>query len=218
MDTLEFADVRVIIWDFDGTLYRQVPALWEEIRASEIRVIQNHTGWTEEKAKEEFYKLYKVVTPSGTKAVAMLSHINPKDAALEGNRYIDYANYLQPDPKLTHVFSKLSGYTHYLLVNGTTASVTKGLSLLGLTVNIFAGIVTSEIVGETKPGTKGFQYILERSGQPAGNHLMVGDREDVDLVPAKKLGMHTCLVWSNTPSAIADMTLPTVYEISGVLV
>lgn len=210
-------NIGCIIWDFDGTLYQQKPALWDEIRASEIRVIMDVTGWDEKKAKEEFYKIYKVLTPSGTKTVSILTHLTGKQAAIQCTRYVDYAKYLEKDPALSELFAKLSGYVHYMLVNGTVQSVTKGLGLLGLDHHLFSAIVTSEMVGESKPSERGFRYILDQTGLPAGAHLMVGDREAVDLVPAKALGIRTCLVWSTTESAIADVTVPAVYDVASVV-
>jgi len=201
--------VRVCIWDFDGTLYRKQPELLADIRASEIRVIMGHTEWNEDKAKEEFYKVYKVITPSGTKTVSLITHISNNDSALETAAYVDYRNYLKKDEKLINMFEKLMSYKHFMLVNGTRATVAKGLELLGLDPHIFSEIVTSEIVGETKPSEKGFLYIMKKTGVPAAEHLMIGDREDVDLAQARSLGMQTCLVWSKE--------CPTVYDIVSML-
>ncbi len=217
MNNPKLHGIKVLIWDFDGTLYRQQPALWDAIRASEIRVIMNHTGWTEEKAKEAFYNIYKVTTPSGTKTVSQLANITNQESSTESAVYVDYAGYLFPDPKLAALFSSLSSYTHYLLVNGTQASVAKGLSLLGVRASVFAEIVTSELMGDSKPSPKGYEYIMKHTGLPASSHLMIGDREPVDLATAKTLGMHTCLVWSDTPGAIAEITVPTVYDVANVL-
>lgn len=209
--------VAVCIWDFDGTLYRSQQALKDQIRASEIRVIMDHTGWTQEQATEKFYLVFNVVTPSGTKATSMLAHIPNDQASLECSRYTDYIPYLHADPKLSALFAGLTGYSHYMLVNGTQASVRKGLGLLGVNPSVFREIVTSEIVGETKPGDKGFRYIMHKTGLPAEAHLMIGDREAVDLAPAKALGMRTCLVWSAEHSRVADVSIPTVYEVANML-
>lgn len=213
----KLSDIKVCIWDFDGTLYQQHHALWENIRASEIEVIMEHTGWTEEKAKEEFYKIYPSVTPSGTKTTSMLANISNAQASIESSKRTDYHTYLHADPKLEDMFSQVSRYTHYMLVNGSQESVTRGLALLGVKRDIFVEIVTSEVVGETKPSTKGFEYILEKTGLPPEQHLMIGDREAVDLAPAKSLGIQTCLVWSPQKSEIADITIPTIYDIVSVL-
>lgn len=215
MNTL--SGVSVCIWDFDGTLYRQSPALWENIRATEIQVIMNHTGWPEEKAKEEFYKLYPTVTPSGTKVTSILAHITNTQASIETSALTDYASHLRPDPKLNEMFASLSRYTHYMLVNGSGESVSRGLGILGVNKDIFKEIVTSEHVGETKPSTKGFTYIMEKTGLPPEAHVMIGDREAVDLLPAKSVGMKTCLAWADEIREGADISIPTIYEIVGVL-
>ena len=91
------------------------------------------------------------------------------------------------------------------------------LVALGLPVDTFKEMVTSETVGVTKPEEKGFRYIMDKTGLPPEAHMMIGDREAVDFAPAKKLGMHTCLVWSEEKSKIADITLPTVYEVADIL-
>ena len=58
---------------------------------------------------------------------------------------------------------------------------------------------------------------MKKTGLPPEAHLMIGDRELVDLAPAKNLGMHTCLVWSDKKSTIADATLLTVYDVAAML-
>lgn len=192
-------NIKVCIWDFDGTLYRSTPAMIQNIRASEIRVICEHTGWSVEKASEEFYKLFKIVTPSGTHVVSMLTGITNKEATVETSKRSLYKEHLQKDEKLQPMFDTLKHFSHYMLVNGSQESVARGLSVLGVSPKIFKEVVTSEIVGETKPSSKGFEYIMKKTGLPADQHLMIGDREDVDLAPAKALGMQTCLVWDPMP-------------------
>lgn len=214
---MKLSGIRVCIWDFDGTLYKQQPALLDEIRESEYRVLMDHMGWNHTHAVEAFHNVYLKKTPSGTQTVSLVAGISMKAAAVETTKYVDYRKYLSPDSKLAEMFVRLAGYKHMMLVNGTQQSVTHGLSLMEINRALFDEIVTSEIVGETKPSTKGFKYILKKTGLPPAAHLMIGDREQVDLVPAKSLGMKTCLVWSDTQSTIADVTLPTVYALTDVL-
>lgn len=212
-----FSDVKALIWDFDGTLYKQQPGLWDAIRESEIRVIRHHTGWTEQKAREAFYSVYKVRTPSGTQTVSILTGIPNRQAAKECAIGVEYGTYLHKDAKLADMFGKLTGYRHFMLVNGIQQSVLRGLELLGLDRKLFEEIVTSELVGESKPGEAGYRRIREMTGLPFAAHMMIGDREPVDLATAKRLGMKTCLVWSDTPGTIADVTLPTVYAVADML-
>lgn len=213
----QFKDIKVLIWDFDGTLFSPNPQLWQAVREAEYRTIMDHTRWNKERTEEEFAKLHKKVFPSATEVVARLAQIPIAAAAVEMERYFDRRNYVTRDGKLIELFSKLKKFRHFTLANGAIARHKETLAVLGLPADTFAEMVTSETVGVTKPHEAGFRYILEKTKLSPAQHLMIGDREAVDLVPAKKLGMKTCLVWSQTPGKAADITLPTVYDIVKVL-
>ncbi len=211
-------NVKVLIWDFDGTLYKMTPLIATAVKEADYKVVMNHTGWSKEKTIEEFNKVYMVKTPSSTKTASILSNISLLDAAIECETYKDRKPHLGPDPRLSEMFLKLSFYKHYILANGVKDRVLSALTILGVSSVQFEEIVTAQIVGVNKPDTKGFEYIMEKSGLPAVAHLMIGDREAVDLAPAKMLGMKTCLVWADGASTVADVTLKTVYEVATILV
>jgi len=213
-----FSDILVCIWDIDGTLYPLTPAMSQEIVEAAHRIVQEHMGWDRAKTLVEFQKVHHVVTPSSTEAAAMICHMDTAIVAQKTDEYFNRLRYVRRDPKLITLFEQLSGYQHYLLGNGSVKHIRQGLDALGIGQSIFKEIVTSEIVGVNKPEENGFRYILEKTGLPPWQHLMIGDRENVDLIPARKLGMKTCLVWSKKKSTVADITLPTVYDLSQVLV
>jgi HAD superfamily hydrolase (TIGR01549 family) len=208
--------IDIIIWDVDGTLYKPTNELHDEIRKNEIQVIQKHLGWPYEKARAEFYRLYKQYSPSGTAVASRIAGITVDQAAREMGELIKKTKkyFLGRDEKLVDLFRKLAGYRHYILSNGSTQNVLGTLELIGLTPEIFTEIVTSEQAGENKPGLNGFKYILNKTGLPPAMHLMVGDRESVDIIPAKEVGMKTCLVWGTTGSlTAADFLAQSLYDI-----
>ncbi len=212
----KFSDIQVIIWDVDGTLYH-TGVLSTEVFEAAYKAIEECTGWPREKTVEEFDKVHKKITLSATEAVGILCHITTGDAAKITDKYLDRLRFITRDERLISLFQKLSGFSHYILGNGSKDQIAIGLDALGLDRTIFKEIVTSELVGVNKPKDGGFKYIMEKSGKAASSHLMVGDRELVDLTPAKALGMKTCLVWALKPSIVADITLPTVYDLSQVI-
>lgn len=214
---MKFHDIQILIWDFDGTFYKPNPELFAKVREAEYRVIMEHTGWNHDKTIAEFNKYYKTITPSATQTVAHICGITTTEAALIMEKYYDRRQFLSRDQKLIDLFGKLKNYTHYILANGVRHRLEETLAVLGVPKEIFAEIVTSQQAGENKPSDKGFRYILGKTGLPPEVHLMIGDRESVDVIPAKAVGMHTCLVWSDTASIIADVTLPTVYQVADVL-
>lgn len=213
----KISGVSVCIWDFDGTLYKSIPALTTAIIEADYALVMRHTGWSREKTVAEFHKVYKVSTPSSTETAARLAGISVREAAIECERYKDRRPFLSRDQRLIDMFAALAGYTHYFLVNGIQEKVRESLAVLGVSPDIFREIVTAEVVGVNKPRPDGFRYILEKTGLPPEAHLMIGDRIPVDLAPAKSLGMKTCLVWSTAEDGYADVVLPEVYGVASVL-
>lgn len=221
MDT-RFSEIKILVWDFDGTLYQPNRNLWQEIREAEYQVILNHTNWTKEKVIEEFEKLHKKVIPSATETVAKLSQITTMDAALEMERFFDRRNYLRKDEQLILLFKKLKLFRHFILANGVKHRIEEVLATLGIPEHTFEMIVTSEKVGANKPSEIGYRYILDETKLPASDHLMIGDRVDIDLVPAKNIGLKTCYIFWKTPPSekeeeSADICIPTVYDIEKIL-
>jgi HAD superfamily hydrolase (TIGR01549 family) len=210
--------IQVCIWDFDGTLFAPNTGFNQDILEADYMVVMHHTGWSHEKTAAEFAKIFKVKTPSSTETAAILARIPVAEAALECEHYKDRAKYLKKDPLLQSMFQNLSMFQHYILANGIQSKIKPSLTLLGVPNATFIEIVTSEVVGYNKPNLAGFQYILHKTGLPAYSHLMIGDREAVDLAPAKSLGMKTCLVWSKMQSDVADITLKEVYDIVQALI
>ena len=210
-------DIKVCIWDFDGTLFKPIPAFNDAIIEADYKVVMGHTGWSREKTIEEFNKIYKVITPSSTETASRLANISLRDAAIECEQYKDRAKYLSRDEALISMFGRLTHVTHYILANGIRDKIIPALAVLGIPKKTFADIVTSEVVGVNKPKPDGFLYIMKKTNLLPHEHLMIGDREAVDLAPAKQLGMKTCLVWSEANSPVADVTLPTVYNLPDVL-
>lgn len=213
----QFSDVQILIWDFDGTFYRQNENLFRQIRQAEYKVIMEHTGWDRRKTEEEFAKLHKVTIESATEVTAKLCGISIPDAAEEMESRFDRREFVSHDEKLVAMFAKLKHFRHFTLANGLIRGHKETMELLGISPDIFEEMVSPETVGVTKPDEKGFRHILKKTGLPPSAHMMIGDREAVDLVPAKALGMHTCLVWSEKKSTIADITLSTVYELPNIL-
>jgi FMN phosphatase YigB (HAD superfamily) len=70
-------------------------------------------------------------------------------------------------------------------------------------------------VTKRKPDTEGFQKMIKLSGVETDEVLYVGDRIDVDVKPAKQIGMLTCLAWSN--NAGADYNAPTFVELKEIV-
>ena len=214
---MDFKNIKIIIWDFDGTFYKPDQKLWQDVREAEYKTIMNHNGWDRIRTEIQFAKLHKVKIASATEVVARLTGLSVKTASLDLEQYFDRRLYLSKDRKLIRLFADLKPFRHFILGNGVRHRIEEALDILGIPIKTFEEIVTSETVGVNKPNPEGYQYILNKTGLPPEQHLMVGDREVNDLATAKSLDMKTCLVWSDNPGNIADATLPKVYDIGNLL-
>lgn len=212
-----FTNVKVLIWDFDGTLFKPNENFFAAVREAEFQVLIKHMGWTRKKVEEEFQKVYKVIYPSATQTIGVLAGISTAQAAREMEELFDRRDFVTRDENLISLFSHLKAYRHIMFGNGIITKHKQTLPVLGIPPDTFELYVTSEIVGKTKPSPDGFQYILDYTKLPASAHLMIGDREAVDLAPARALGMKTCLVWSDRKSIMANATVSNVYQVSGLL-
>ncbi|MEK9143336.1 MAG: HAD family hydrolase [Patescibacteria group bacterium] len=210
----KLSGIKILIWDFDGTLFKPNENFFAAVREAEFQVLSKHTGWDRNKTEEEFKKVYKVLYPSATQTIGILSGITTAQAAQEMEDLFDRRNFVARDEKLISLFSHLKRYRHIMFGNGIIAKHKETLPVLGIAPETFELYVTSEIVGKTKPSPDGFQYILNYTKLPASAHLMIGDRDLVDLAPAKALGMKTCFVWNDTKSIHADVTLPQIYDLA----
>jgi HAD superfamily hydrolase (TIGR01549 family) len=186
--------IKIIIWDFDGTFYPQSPIVTTAMEEGQYQTIMRHKGWDKKKATEEFWKVYPSQTTSGNAAVGIICGIPTAVAAVENEQSFERITFISKDHALPELFKQLSSYRHFILGNGVKKKLEETIEKLGIPKDTFEEIVTSETVGVNKPDPAGFNYILQKTGVPPEQHLMVGDREVVDLSPAKSVGMKTCLV------------------------
>jgi HAD superfamily hydrolase (TIGR01549 family) len=212
---MKLTGIKTIIWDLDNTLYKRNIHLQNDLREAEISVICAHTGWTRQKARNEFNTIHPSVFQSATETAAHLAKIPTPEAAQETEKYFNRVQYLTKDIQLIQVFEKLKMFEHFILTNGVIEQTKKAICTLGLLPEQFTEIVTSEQTGVNKPNPAGFLYIMNITGQRASEHVMIGDRDLVDIEPAKKLGMKTCFVWGE--SQIADVSIPTVYDVPEII-
>jgi HAD superfamily hydrolase (TIGR01549 family) len=212
---MKLSGIKIIIWDFDSTLYPRNDNLSSDVREAELRVIMDHTGWNHDKAVEQFNSLFRRIYFSATQTAAQLSGIKFTQASIEMENYFDRTKYLKRDPKLIEMFTKLYPYKHVILSNGMISKIKIALNVLGMSPDFFDLIASSEITGTNKPDPEAYRYVCDKTGFLPENHLMVGDRDELDIKPAKDLGMKTCLVWGK--SEIADFALTEVYGVPNIL-
>ncbi len=88
-----------------------------------------------------------------------------------------------------------------LFTNFRPVLIDKLLRQLEMPRHYFTNTLSGDDVVERKPALDGFKLMIEKSSLPPSQLLYVGDRIDVDIKPAKSLGMRTCLVYGDSTEA-----------------
>lgn len=206
--------VKVIVWDVDGTWYSVKGGLSDEELRQRCFVISEKLGISFEKAKKLEKETAKE-TKSHTKAVSVLTGMTIMEVLNTVGSRIDRSKFLKRDERLIKMFANLAKFKHVILSNMRRISLYQTMEILGVNKKIFDEIVLPDETGVTKPDLEVFRLVLKKTGCCKDEHLVVGDREDVEIGPAKKLGMQTCFVWGK--SKIADVSIETVFDLSDIM-
>jgi len=98
----------------------------------------------------------------------------------------------EPFPEAEHVLKHLAESYQLGIIANQNAGTVERLERYGL-LNYFSIICSSAEEGLSKPDPAFFELALGRANCEAAHAVMIGDRLDNDVMPAKQLGMQT--VW-----------------------
>jgi len=119
---------------------------------------------------------------------------------------------------LTLLKLKQRGHRLYVATNGS--SIKQWDKLIRLRIALyFDDVFVSEEIGQEKSELF-YRKILEKLGAKPQECMMVGDREDADITPAKKVGIKTVRVLSGKYAAVpskADFTINDISELIQIL-
>jgi len=147
------------------------------------------------------------------------------DIVSAANRYVkDWViqNRQQLNPGIEEVLKTLSKDYRIALAGNQPTVVKDILKERGL-LDYFTTTDVSEDIGKAKPDPGFFEYILHKIGVESREAIMIGDRLDNDIIPAKKMGMMTILVKvgayavlePRNPGEIADRVVTAISELPG---
>lgn len=221
--------IKSIIWDVDSTLYRPIPELKPEFDSLFFEYLKIHLPQLSEDERKDRFAAAKKITKASTAALAKLTHQPLTVPAEFIERRSSKNQRLQADPKLINMFRKLlqnPELRQFALRDGTTKDTFVILQKLGLgqikqrncEFGPFVKVIGCfDYLNDTKPNLAVFRYFLETFKLSPQETLSVGDRVEIDLIPAKQLGLQTALVWSeenkeNLPKEV-DYVLSTVYDL-----
>jgi HAD superfamily hydrolase (TIGR01549 family) len=153
----------------------------------------------DEDLKQEYLELYK---KHGSNSVTFSALGKPVDFWQSHFSKIDKTQFYQPDERVYKTLERLKDIVPIsLFSNIKSDEIIRTLNLIKLDRDWFTYIINSDNIANRKPHPEGFYKIIEVSKLPASKILYVGDRVNVDILPAKSVGLKTCLVWGKSAEA-----------------
>lgn len=215
--------MKYLVWDVDGTLYPSTPKGKDLVKKIYEKKIIEVYGKIPENL-QEWFSLKKKEYKSSTLTFLTLAIGPLKKVAEYFDKTFAEKIPIKKDPKLIELFERLKNYEHYALRNGTykgTIKILKRLELdkikwkdceFGPFKKVWA---TLDTMGVPKPHPAVFEYVRtylffkEKGRFPKNENeakkfakkiTVIGDREKVDLEPARRLGMKGILVKNSLAS------------------
>lgn len=149
-----------------------------EMLESSLQRIIKEKGSNYPRHFDELCHFLRITRPARFVAAAVAAYHDTKTAIMP-----------YPEVPLTLLRLKESGYKLYIATNGNAVKQWDKLIRLRIALYFDDVFVSEEIGGEKCVAF--FRKIVKRLGVKAEECIMIGDREESDIVPAKKIGMKT---------------------------
>lgn len=199
-------EIKVVVWDLDGTLYPSKKAMTDAFERESFRQVAKILGISEPEAQRQFVELRSELK-SNTKTLGKFG--------IDGRKFFTdlwdtfpVEQHIDPNPNFVSLL-KNSKLRHRILSNSNRLDqVEKKIGLIGFEPTDFEAIQTSVTLGIEKPDPRCFRAVEYEADVAPGAILMVGDRMEVDVLPAQSVGWHGCLVRSADERADLCLELP----------
>ena len=199
-----------MVFDLDGTLYESE----EYVRQLMIGIRDTLADLLSITAREADELLREVRARLGSITLGLkelgISRSTFYSALL---KRLDPGKHIKPRPELKKLLANLKAKKIKVgcHTNSSRKLAEKVLKCLGLSLKDFDLVITCDDV-EPKPSEEGYLTVMKTLGLKPDEILYVGDRWEVEVEPAKKLGMKTALV-SRKQHGDPDIRLKDVMEI-----
>ena len=206
--------IKHVWFDFAGTLYKETyefHVLHDRLRYQTYAKLKGLDNM--EAAQHEFQEL---LSKYGSNSAAFRSLGQPADFWNQKLDDLDYGSVLKPDPVVSQTLAKLKEVVPVsLFTNFVKYRVLHLLNILEIPPDYFTYILSGDEVTERKPALEGFHKLIEESKISPHQILYIGDRVDVDIKPAKLVGIKTCIIYSK--SSEADLCLDSFEDILNII-
>lgn len=149
--------------------------------------------------KKEYEGLYKKYASN---SAVFTSLGKPSDFWQKSFNTLDKKELYEFNPKVRSTLERLKDIVPIsIFANPTKDATYQVLETINAKPEWFQYIVCGDDIKQRKPALNGFYLMIKKSKLPTNEILYVGDRVKVDVLPAKKVGMQTCLLYSKSKEA-----------------
>lgn len=204
--------IKHVWFDFANTLFKYTP---EYKRVHDELLYKTYSQVVKRPVAKELKREYNALYEKyKTNSHVFISLGKDPDFWVATQAKLKKENYIDHSIDLPSLFRKIrkKRIKISLFTNGLREEVLRILPHLHLSLQDFDHLLTGEMV-EKKPSLDGFYKIIELSGVKPQEILYVGDRIPAEILPAKKVGLKTALVWSDKQKTEADFTLDHISEV-----
>lgn len=192
--------IKHVWFDMDGTLGVHTPEYdkaHNKLRYATYSEVVKKPVTTE--LIEEYEAIYK---REGTNSAVFRSLGLPSHYWMDRFDKLDKSLYYRPIPAVYGTLEKLKDIVPIsLFTNDSVMGTEKTLKVIAVEKEWFTHIITGDMVKERKPNLEGYNLVITKTEIPENDILYVGDRVKADVLPARAVGMQTCLVWSKSEEA-----------------
>jgi HAD superfamily hydrolase (TIGR01549 family) len=193
-------EIKYVWFDVNGTLALytdEYNAAHDELRYETYAEVTGRR--VDAELKRDYENLYH---EQGSNSMVFRSLGQPSGFWMKRFNKLEEGFAYSPIPDIYETLGKLKDIVPIsIFTNNSLRGTLKILDEINVEKAWFTHIVTGDEVHERKPDLQGYRLSVERSGIPAGENLYVGDRVKADVLPAKSVGMQTCLVYSKSAEA-----------------
>jgi HAD superfamily hydrolase (TIGR01549 family) len=204
--------IKGICFDVSETLLIRDDEFNKQLRDLRNKLFADATGSKD--PQQDYLKAYK---NAGSHS-AVFSQLGFATDYWQGQiKHLDADYQYQKNDNVVSTLHELfrNNYQLFVCTNRLKTAIVKKFVSVGIDPKWFKGYITNENMTKPKPDLEAFRSVIKITKIPSENILFVGDRIEADILPAKAVGMQTCIVWSS--SVEADYSAPNFTEISRIV-
>jgi pyrimidine 5'-nucleotidase len=210
-------EIKNLILDNDGTLYKLEPKLKEDITQSMVSYLSNKLGISEKEASNLRKRLIKKYDVESTEFVFEKEYNIPYDEFVKSTYLsVDVRSCgIKYNKKLRNLLQKIK-LPKSILTNNPSEFARKILGSLGVE-ELFENVIGSrELEYKLKPSSEAFLRAIEITGYDPKKTMFVDDIPQFHCA-AKELGMTTVLIGSEKKYPYVDYSVESLSEIKKIL-